>query len=42
MAAIMPMEVGQRVPVGIGSGSLAILTALEDAEIERIVGSSKQ
>jgi len=33
----MPMEVGQRVPLGLGSGSLAILSSLEDAEIARIL-----
>lgn len=32
----MPMEVGQRVPLGIGAGSLAILAALDDAEVRRI------
>lgn len=33
----MPLEVGQRLPLGIGAGSLAILATLEDAEIDEIV-----
>jgi DNA-binding IclR family transcriptional regulator len=33
----MPVEVGQRLPLGVGAGSLAILATLEDAEIQRIV-----
>lgn len=35
----MPMDVGQRLPLGIGAGSLAILATLEDDEIERILGA---
>jgi DNA-binding IclR family transcriptional regulator len=35
----MPMDVGQRLPLGIGAGSLAILATLEDDEIERILSS---
>lgn len=33
----MPMEVGQRVPLGFGAGSLAILASLEDDEVERVI-----
>lgn len=33
----MPMDVGQRLPLGIGAGSLAILSTLEDDEIARIL-----
>jgi DNA-binding IclR family transcriptional regulator len=33
----MPMEVGQRVPLRIGAGSLAILASLDDAEVARIL-----
>jgi len=35
----MPMEVGQRLPLGIGAGSLAMLAALEDEEIAAVVES---
>jgi DNA-binding IclR family transcriptional regulator len=34
---VMPMDVGQRVPLGIGAGSLAILASLDDREVHRIV-----
>jgi DNA-binding IclR family transcriptional regulator len=33
----MPMDVGQRLPLGIGAGSLALLATLDDAEIDQIV-----
>jgi DNA-binding IclR family transcriptional regulator len=33
----MPVEVGQRLPLGIGAGSLAILATLDDAQVRRIV-----
>lgn len=33
----MPVEVGQRLPLGIGAGSLAILATLDDDEVRRIV-----
>lgn len=33
MIRAMPMDVGQRVPLGIGAGSMAILATLEDEEI---------
>lgn len=33
----MPMEVGQRVPLGIGAGSMAILASLPDDEVQRIL-----
>jgi DNA-binding IclR family transcriptional regulator len=33
----MPMDVGQRLPLGIGAGSLAILASLDDAEIAHVL-----
>lgn len=33
----MPVDVGQRLPLGIGAGSLAILSTLDDDEIQRIL-----
>lgn len=33
----MPMEVGQRLPLGVGAGSLAILASLPDDEVDRIL-----
>lgn len=33
----MPMDLGQRLPLGIGAGSLAILATLDDDEVERIL-----
>lgn len=35
----IPMDVGQRLPLGIGAGSLAILSTLEDEEVRCIVAS---
>jgi DNA-binding IclR family transcriptional regulator len=35
----MPMVVGQRLPLGIGAGSMAILSTLSDGEIEDILSS---
>lgn len=35
----MPIEVGQRLPLGIGAGSLAILATLDDAEIDQIISA---
>ena len=35
----MPMEVGQRLPLGIGAGSLAILATLDDEEIRDIISA---
>lgn len=32
----MPVDVGQRVPLGIGAGGLVILAALDDEEVRRI------
>ncbi|MCB2073675.1 MAG: helix-turn-helix domain-containing protein [Novosphingobium sp.] len=36
----MPLDVGQRLPLGIGAGSAAILATLEDAEIKEIMASN--
>jgi DNA-binding IclR family transcriptional regulator len=36
----MPMEVGQRLPLGIGAGSLAILATLGDGEVDRILATN--
>jgi DNA-binding IclR family transcriptional regulator len=33
----MPMEVGQRIPLGMGAGGLAILASLDDDEVRAIV-----
>jgi DNA-binding IclR family transcriptional regulator len=38
----MPVEVGQRVPLGIGAGSLAIFASLSDDEIDRIIASQSR
>src|SRR5262245_22532653 len=35
----MPMDVGQRLPLGIGAGSLAILATLDDEEIRHILSA---
>ena len=35
----VPMEVGQRMPLGVGAGSLAILASLKDEEIDRILSA---
>jgi DNA-binding IclR family transcriptional regulator len=37
----MPVEVGQRLPLGIGAGSLAILATLDDEEVRRIVSAQE-
>lgn len=37
----MPVEVGQRLPLGVGAGSLAILATLDDAEVRRITGGQE-
>ncbi len=37
----MPMDVGQRLPLGIGAGSLAILSTLEDDEVESVLASQE-
>lgn len=36
-----PIEMGQRVPLGIGAGSVAILSTLEDDEIADIIASQE-
>jgi DNA-binding IclR family transcriptional regulator len=35
----MPVDVGQRLPLGIGAGSLAILSTLDDEEVRQILSS---
>lgn len=35
----MPIEVGQRLPLGIGAGSLAILATLDDEEVKHVIAS---
>lgn len=35
----MPVDVGQRLPLGIGAGSLAILATLDDSEVHDILAS---
>ena len=35
----VPLMVGQRLPLGIGAGSLAILSSLPDAEVDMIIGA---
>ncbi len=35
----MPMEVGQRLPLGIGAGSLAMLATLDDDEVTQVITS---
>lgn len=37
----MPIEIGHRLPLGIGAGSLAILSTLDDEEVRTIVESHK-
>lgn len=37
----MPLDVGQRLPLGIGAGSLAILATLDDDEVEQILASEE-
>jgi DNA-binding IclR family transcriptional regulator len=37
MIRAMPMEVGQRLPLGVGAGSMAILASLADEEIEQVL-----
>jgi len=34
------LEIGMRRPLGVGTGSLAILSALSDDEIQRVVGAN--
>jgi DNA-binding IclR family transcriptional regulator len=41
MIRAMPLDVGQRLPLGIGAGSLAILATLDDAEIEQVLSGEK-
>lgn len=36
----MPLEVGQRLPLGIGAGSAAILATLDDSEIDEVIKSN--
>jgi DNA-binding IclR family transcriptional regulator len=37
MIRAVPLEVGQRLPLGVGAGSLAILASLADEEIEQVL-----
>lgn len=37
----VPLETGQRLPLGVGAGSLAILSSLPDAEIESVIASNR-
>jgi DNA-binding IclR family transcriptional regulator len=37
----MPMDVGQRLPLGIGAGSVAILSTLDDEEVEKMLASEE-
>lgn len=37
----MPIEVGQRLPLGIGAGSLAILATMEDEDIAQVIASNR-
>jgi len=37
----MPVDVGQRLPLGIGAGSLAILSTIEDAEVEEVLQANE-
>lgn len=37
----MPIEVGQRLPLGVGAGSLAILATLDDAEVAGVIAANQ-
>lgn len=37
----VPMDIGQRLPLGVGAGSLAILASLDDGEIARILAAER-
>jgi DNA-binding IclR family transcriptional regulator len=37
----MPVSVGQRLPLGVGAGSLAILASLPDEEVRRVVSLNR-
>jgi DNA-binding IclR family transcriptional regulator len=37
----VPMDLGQRLPLGVGAGSLAILASLDDGEIARILAAER-
>jgi DNA-binding IclR family transcriptional regulator len=39
MIRAMPLEVGQRLPLGVGAGSMAILASLGDDEIEQVLAA---
>ncbi|MEZ5744831.1 MAG: IclR family transcriptional regulator [Sphingomonadaceae bacterium] len=36
----MPLDIGQRLPLGIGAGSVSILATLEDVEIDEVMASN--
>ncbi len=38
----MPVDVGQRLPLGIGAGSLAILSTLDDEEVRHVMSANEQ
>lgn len=38
----IPIDVGQRVPLGIGAGGLVMLAALDDGEVRRIASNHEQ
>ena len=38
----VPLTIGQRLPLGVGAGSLAILSSLDDAEVEGILSANAQ
>lgn len=37
----VPMDTGQRLPLGVGAGSLTILSSLSDEEIQRVIAAQK-
>jgi DNA-binding IclR family transcriptional regulator len=37
----VPMQVGQRLPLGVGAGSLALLASLEDEEVAAVIAANE-